>query len=339
MQNTHTSPIKAVELSKTYKILEGKKGVWGAVQNLFSRDYTYIDALKSATFEIEKASIVGLIGPNGAGKSTTIKMLSGILSPSDGNVEVLGLDPAADRSRNAYNIAVVFGQRTKLWWDLPVFESFELHGRMYKVPDDIYAKRIKEFEEVLAIDSFWKTPVRQLSLGQRMRAELAVSLLHDPAVVFLDEPTIGLDALGKEHIRQFIFDRNRQYGTTFLITSHDMADISRLCGRIIIIDRGMLIYDGSIADITRRFGAERILKIELRENIDDFATALGTVVSDEGLVKSVSFNRNEHSAVEIINDVASRYEIADVAIEETEIEKMIRDIYQHGVESGNDPTK
>jgi ABC-2 type transport system ATP-binding protein len=332
MHHHENKPIVAANLSKTYRVLEGKKGLRGALKNLVSRDYTHVHALKDATFDIEQSSIVGLIGPNGAGKSTTIKILAGILTPSSGEARVLGRDPAANRKENALNIAVVFGQRTKLWWDLPCFESYELHCRMYRIPPAIYAQRIEEFSRVLEIDKFWHTPVRQLSLGQRMRAELAVSLLHDPRIVYLDEPTIGLDAVGKERIRQFIHDRNEKYGTTFLITSHDMVDISRLCSRIMIIDKGILIYDGSIPDISTKYGGQRVLKVELREDYEDFSTRFGSVVSDEGLIKSISFNRAECSAVDLIKEIGGRYEIADVSIEETEIEEIVRGIYEHGVD-------
>lgn len=203
--------------------MEGRKGFVGTLQNLVSRKYTLVEALSHASFDFARGTVIGMIGPNGAGKSTMIKLLSGILTPTSGTVEVLGLDPAKTRRENARRIAIIFGQRTKLWWDLPCMESFELHRRMYQISDESYNCRIAEFSRVLEIDGFFRTPVRQLSLGQRMRAELALSLLHDPEIVYLDEPTIGLDAVGKDRIRQFILSRNREFGTTFVVTSHDMV--------------------------------------------------------------------------------------------------------------------
>jgi ABC-2 type transport system ATP-binding protein len=324
-----TNVIETDRLRKVYRVLEGKRGFLGAMVNLVSRDYRIIEAVKGLDLTIEGGSICGIIGPNGAGKSTTIKLLTGILVPDAGSVRVLGVDPSKDRSRNAMNIAVVFGQRTKLWWDLPCMESFGLHRDMYRIPIEAYESRIAEFSELLGIDEFWRTPVRQLSLGQRMRAEISLSMLHDPSVVFLDEPSIGLDAIAKERVRRFILERNRSNGTTFVITSHDMADIERLCSRVLIIDEGSVLFDGTIAGIIDRFGAQRILTVEFRVEPDDLDLPFGSVVEDRGVVKSIGFSRSEGSSIDLITHLAGRCEIADVTMKDAEIESVIRSIYEH----------
>ena len=206
--------IEVVNLSKTFRVLEGKTGFVGAVKNLFSRDYRYVDAVRDISFTVKQGEMLGLIGPNGAGKSTTIKMLSGILMPTSGKALVNGIEPYKNRQENAMKVSVVFGQRTKLWWDLPCYESFELHRVMYRIPEKIYKQNLDEFMEFLELEEFWSRPVRQLSLGQRMRAEISVSLLHNPEVIYLDEPTIGMDAVAKERIRQFLINTNKSRNVT-----------------------------------------------------------------------------------------------------------------------------
>jgi len=270
--------IEVTNLSKTFRVLEGKKGLVGAVKNLFSRDYRYVEAVKDISFTVQQGEMLGLIGPNGAGKSTTIKILAGILVPTSGKALVNGIEPYRFRQQNAMKVSVVFGQRTKLWWDLPCYESFELHRVMYRIPEKVYKKNLDEFMEFLELGEFWNRPVRQLSLGQRMRAEIAVSLLHNPEVIYLDEPTIGMDAVAKERIRQFLLNTNKARNITLIITSHDMADIEKLCSRVIIIDHGQIVYEGDFDEIRHRYGRERTMVVEFGEEYPVIEMQNGNVI-------------------------------------------------------------
>lgn len=330
--------VQAEHLVKIYKTLEGRKGITGAIGNLFSQNYRYIKALNDVSFTIRSGEMVGFIGPNGAGKSTTIKILTGILVPTAGKVVVNQIEPYKERKQNAFLISVVFGQRTKLWWDLPCMESFELHRSMYRIPPSEYKKNVDEFTELLGLDEFWRMPVRQLSLGQRMRAEIPVSLLHNPDVVYLDEPTIGMDAVAKERIRRFLGRINRERGVTVLISSHDMADIETLCPRVMIIDKGELVYDGSLEAIRQQYGRERILVVEFTEEYSTLRLPAGEIIRDEGLKKSIRFSRSEITAIDLISAIGSEFGIRDVSIEEPEIESIIRQIYEDGIglEPGTD---
>lgn len=328
--------IEANKLSKTYAVLQGRRGFWGAVKSLFSANYKYIEAVKDVTFSVDQGEIVGFIGPNGAGKSTTIKMLTGILVPTSGSVRVGGLEPYRNRRECARRMAAVFGQRTKLWWDLPCMESFELHKRMYDIPEDQYEGNLKQFFQILGIDEFWRTPVRQLSLGQRMRAELALSFLHDPEVVYLDEPTIGLDAVAKERIREFLLEINRRRGVTLLITSHDMADIEKLCPRVMIIDHGSLVYDGTLAKIREDFGHERILVVEFGREYRLPELPHVRVVKEEPLRKELRFSIRDIHTGELINTLCSQFEVRDISVREPEIESIIRNIYEHGIDRSSE---
>lgn len=323
--------IEVVNLSKTFRVLEGKTGFVGAVKNLFSRDYRYVDAVRDISFTVKQGEMLGLIGPNGAGKSTTIKMLSGILMPTSGKALVNGIEPYKNRQENAMKVSVVFGQRTKLWWDLPCYESFELHRVMYRIPEKIYKQNLDEFMEFLELEEFWSRPVRQLSLGQRMRAEISVSLLHNPEVIYLDEPTIGMDAVAKERIRQFLINTNKSRNVTLIITSHDMADIEKLCSRVIIIDHGQIVYEGDFDEIRHRYGRERTMVVEFGEEYPEVELPYGTVIKDEGLKKSIRFLREQGTAIDLITTLGKKYVIKDVSIQEAEIESIIREIYEHGM--------
>lgn len=323
--------IEVVNLSKTFRVLEGKTGFVGAVKNLFSRDYRYVDAVRDISFTVKQGEMLGLIGPNGAGKSTTIKMLSGILMPTSGKALVNGIEPYKNRQENAMKVSVVFGQRTKLWWDLPCYESFELHRVMYRIPEKIYKQNLDEFMEFLELEEFWSRPVRQLSLGQRMRAEISVSLLHNPEVIYLDEPTIGMDAVAKERIRQFLINTNKSRNVTLIITSHDMADIEKLCSRVIIIDHGQIVYEGDFDEIRHRYGRERTMVVEFGEEYPEIELPYGTVIKDEGLKKSIRFLREQGTAIDLITTLGKKYVIKDVSIQEAEIESIIREIYEHGM--------
>lgn len=322
--------IEVTNLSKTFRVLEGKKGLVGAVKNLFSRDYRYVEAVKDISFTVQQGEMLGLIWPNGAGKSTTIKILAGILVPTSGKALVNGIEPYKYRQQNAMKVSVVFGQRTKLWWDLPCYESFELHRVMYRIPEKVYKQNLDEFMEFLELGEFWNRPVRQLSLGQRMRAEIAVSLLHNPEVIYLDEPTIGMDAVAKERIRQFLLNTNKARNITLIITSHDMADIEKLCSRVIIIDHGQIVYEGDFDEIRHRYGRERTMVVEFGEEYPVIELPYGTVIKDEGLKKSIRFLREQGTAIDLITALGKHYVIRDVSIQEAEIESIIREIYEVG---------
>ncbi len=322
--------IEVTNLSKTFRVLEGKKGLVGAVKNLFSRDYRYVEAVKDISFTVQQGEMLGLIGPNGAGKSTTIKILAGILVPTSGKALVNGIEPYRFRQQNAMKVSVVFGQRTKLWWDLPCYESFELHRVMYRIPEKVYKQNLDEFMEFLELGEFWNRPVRQLSLGQRMRAEIAVSLLHNPEVIYLDEPTIGMDAVAKERIRQFLLNTNKARNITLIITSHDMADIEKLCSRVIIIDHGQIVYEGDFDEIRHRYGRERTMVVEFGEEYPEIELPYGTIIKDEGLKKSIRFLREQGTAIDLITALGKHYVIRDVSIQEAEIESIIREIYEVG---------
>src|ERR1700674_275748 len=327
--------IRAERLTKQFRTLKRKEGVLGALSPLFSRDYEVKDAVREVSFDMQAGELVGYIGPNGAGKSTTIKMLTGILVPTSGNCTVNGIVPWLDRQGNGRQIGVVFGQRTQLYWDLPLIESFELLRAIYGIPSSTYKKNIKDFTDLLGLDEFMRTPVRQLSLGQRMRGDFAASMLHDPSVVFLDEPTIGLDVVAKENIRTFIARVNRERGTTFILTTHDLADIEKLCARIILIDHGRKLYDGGVDAIKNRYGRNRTLTADLAcEDCSDFELHIpGAHIVERNVPRIVmEFNRDAVRADQLISALAQSYELKDVTIAEPALETIIRGIYQHGLD-------
>ncbi|MEO5575136.1 MAG: ATP-binding cassette domain-containing protein [Gaiellaceae bacterium] len=294
------------------------------------RERREVLAVDGISFELERGTIVGYLGPNGAGKSTTVKMLTGILVPSGGRIRVAGLDPSRQRLELARRIGVVFGQRSQLWWDLPLRDSFDLLRHIYRVPAERHRANLDRFTDVLALAPFLDTPVRQLSLGQRMRGELTAALLHDPELVFLDEPTIGLDVVAKAAVREFLAEVNRERSVTVLLTTHDLADIERLCSRLLIIDHGHLIWDGGIDELKRRYGQARTLVVDLEEPGPPVEVPGAQVVRTEGPRQWLAFRRDETSAAELIAAVAARARIVDVAIEETEIEEIVRRIYAAG---------
>lgn len=325
------SLIEVEDLSKHYFIAKRQEGMWGAVRSLFHREYLKKTAVENVSFSIEAGEMVGYIGPNGAGKSTTIKMLTGILVPTAGNVRVGGLVPYKERQKNARQIGVVFGQRSQLWWDLPTIESFELLKQVYYIPNEQYRKNMDIFTEILGLDEFYQTPVRQLSLGQRMRADIAASLLHDPSILFLDEPTIGLDVVAKERMRTFIQEMNKDRGITVILTTHDMSDIEKLCKRMILIDQGRVMYDGHLAKIKDHFGKTRILIVDLEKDYPNLQVEGAELVREEGVRKWFRFNREQFTAAQIINRVSEQAEIVDLSLEEPEIDSIIRQMYQEGL--------
>ncbi len=324
------SIIETRELRKVFRSLVRQPGVAGTLRTLFSRAYEDKVAVEGITMALDEGELVGYIGPNGAGKSTTIKMLTGILVPTSGTIKVAGLVPHERRKANARNIGVVFGQRSQLYWDLPLVESFELLRAIYGVSAERYRANLAHFTEVLDLGPFLRTPVRQLSLGQRMRGDFAAAMLHDPRIVYLDEPTIGLDLVAKEAIREFVARVNRERGTTFILTTHDLADVERLCRRIVLIDRGTLVYDGEIEALRDRYGTHRTLVVTLARPAFEVLVPGAELVSHEGEVVRLRFDRAGTSAEALIRAVAERYEIKDLTIEEPELESIIRRIYVEG---------
>lgn len=325
------SLIVVEDLRKEFKIAKRQEGAMGAIKSLFSREYTTKVAVDGINFQIAPGEIVGYIGPNGAGKSTTIKILTGILTPSSGRAVVQDLVPYERRQENARRIGAVFGQRTQLWWDLPTIESFELLRHIYRIPADRYEHNVAFFKDLLGLDEFLNTPVRQLSLGQRMRADLAAAMLHDPGIVYLDEPSIGLDVVAKEKMRDFIRAVNRERGVTVILTTHDMADIEKLCERMILIDHGKVLFDGPLADIKSRFGKHRTLVVELENGAADLHVAGAEVVQSEGNRYWLRFDREVVTASQLIQRVSEQYAVHDLTVEEPEIEAIISRIYQEGL--------
>ena len=291
------------------------------------RNRREVAAVSDVSFTVDAGEMVGYLGPNGAGKSTTIKMITGILTPSGGSVRVLGLTPAAERSALTRRIGVVFGQRSQLWWDLPLVDSFELLHHVYRTDPARHRENLTAFVERLDLGEFLDTPVRQLSLGQRMRGELTAALLHDPALVVLDEPTIGLDVVSKHAVREFLSEMNRERGTTVLLTTHDLDDVEQLCERMLIIDRGKVLLDGSVADFKAEHGTERTLVVDFEQAIEPVDLRTGTVIKQEGPRQWIRFDRRQITAAEIIADVTAANPVRDLAIEEPDIEDLIRRVY------------
>lgn len=323
------SIIRVHNLMKHFKMPVRKSGRFGAIRSLFSTEYTVKKAVDGVSFEIAQGDMVGYVGPNGAGKSTTIKMLTGILVPSSGTVEVSGLVPHRDRMRHAHHIGAVFGQKTQLWWDVPVIETLRLLKEIYRIPDTTYNANLEMFNDLLELHQFQNTPVRQLSLGLRMRADLCAALLHSPDILFLDEPTIGVDVVAKEKLRGFIQTLNRERKVTVLLTTHDMADIEKLCSRMMIIDKGTVIYDGAVSGMKERFAPYRTLVVDFAEGVGDVATDLATLVGRDGQQARFQFDRSHISASDLIVELAARYPVRDITVEEPEIETIVREIYQN----------
>ena len=316
------------DLVKRFRISERDAGLLGAVRGMFHRRYQTIDALDGVTFSIEPGELVGYIGPNGAGKSTTVKVMSGILVPDSGRCEILGRVPWRNRTAHVRRIGVVFGQRTQLWWDLPVIESFDLLRDIYRIPREEYVTNRDEFIAVLDIEGLLDVPVRQLSLGQRMRCDLAAALLHSPAILFLDEPTIGMDAVSKIAFREFIKRFNQERGTTVILTTHDMDDIEVICDRVMIISDGRIISDGTLDNLRRRVGIERRLVVELVGDHSLIVHPEANVASRDGNRVHIRFDPERVSAAELISQVTSQNEVHDLFVENPPIEETIARIYQ-----------
>jgi ABC-2 type transport system ATP-binding protein len=322
--------IETHRLRKVFRSIERQPGVGGALRGLFSRTYVDKVAVEDVNLTMEAGELVGYIGPNGAGKSTTIKMLTGILVPTSGDIRVAGIVPYQKRIENARNIGVVFGQRSQLYWDLPLRESFELLRAIYAVPRPKYDENMAFFSEILDLDEFMTTPVRQLSLGQRMRGDFAAAMLHDPPIIYLDEPTIGLDVVAKEAIRTFIAKINEERGTTVILTTHDLADVERLCNRIVLIDDGRIVYDGELERLRMEYGTHRTLVVTLAEPCENLTFPHTEMVEQEANVVHLKFDRRKITAEHLLRLVTERCTISDVSIVEPEMEDIIRRIYLEG---------
>lgn len=283
-------------------------------------------AVRDVTFSIDPGEMVGYLGPNGAGKSTTIKMLTGILVPTSGRLRVAGLDPSRSRTELARRIGVVFGQRTALWWDLPLGDSFDLLRRIYRIPDRTYRENLDRFVSLLDLGELLGTPVRQLSLGQRMRGDLTAALLHDPEILYLDEPTIGLDVVSKGRLREFLRTLNAERRTTLVLTTHDLQDVEALCDRVIVIDHGALVFDGSLTALHRRGGSRRTLVVDLVDAAPPVRVPGVDVVRVDGPRQWLAFPADA-SAAPIVAAVAAAYDVADLSLREPDIEDVIRDLY------------
>lgn len=325
--------ISVRDLCKYFRTFHRREGLWGGIQNLFVREYQTVRAVDKITFDIQPGEMVGYIGPNGAGKSTTIKMLTGILVPTSGEMHANGFVPWKQRAEYVKSIGVVFGQRTQLWWDIAVVESFKMLRRIYGVSQRDFDERMELFHKVLAIGDYLNTPVRKLSLGERMRCDLAAALLHNPPILFLDEPTIGLDVVAKDHIRQFLRAINQRYKTTVLLTTHDLDDIEELCRRIMIIDRGQLLYDGPLSLLKQKLLRTKQIKFALRTS--EAAAALSLALKAEGLEAEpldeltyrVRFDKTRVSTAELIRKILNAGEVRDLLIEDEPIEEIIKRIY------------
>ncbi|MBN1178245.1 MAG: ATP-binding cassette domain-containing protein [Anaerolineae bacterium] len=323
------SVIQTENLTKIFRVPQKDAGVRGAVKALFQPRYKDVTAVDGVTFSVEKGEVVGYIGLNGAGKSTTIKMLTGILVPSSGQVRVLGRDPHRERVANARQIGVVFGQRTQLWWDLALIESLNTIAKIYEMDPQRYDQLLEQFVDLLDLKDLLKVPVRNMSLGQKMRAELAATLIHEPEVVYLDEPTIGLDLIVKERMRAFIKQQNRETGTTVVLTTHDLGDIEELCQRVIIIDEGKLIYDGPLSAIKERFGKYRQITFEMARDLDGVDLPAGAeIVTQDGRSLVLRFDRTQTTASRVAAAVMEQFNVVDFSLAEPDLSMIVKQIYQ-----------
>lgn len=326
------SLIHVQDLCKQFRTFRRREGVWGSIQNLFVRDYRTVAAVDNVSFSIDRGEMVGYIGPNGAGKSTTIKMLTGILVPTTGEIRINGFVPFRQRRQYVKTIGVVFGQRTQLWWDIAVIESFKLLRRIYDVSQRDFDARMERFDEILGIRDYLHTPVRKLSLGERMRCDLAAALLHNPPLLFLDEPTIGLDVVAKHHIRQFLRAINREFRTTVLLTTHDLDDIEELCRRIMIIDHGRVLYDGRLERLKQQLLRTKQIKFVLKDRAQADGVAIFSrdgleVEQVDELTYRIRFDRVKVSTADLIRQILAAVEVRDLLIEDEPIEEIVKRIY------------
>ncbi len=322
------SIIKVKNLSKTFKIKLKEKGLKGSLKSIVNPKYKTIKAVKNVGFEIEKGEIIAFIGPNGAGKSTTIKMLTGILFPDKGDIEILGINPIKDRKKLAYEIGTVFGQKEQLWTHLTPYDNFKFFGAIYDIPDSRIDKKIEELKMLFELDEFINTPVRNLSLGQRIRCEIVASLIHEPKILFLDEPTIGLDPVVKENIRTLIKRMNKELKTTIFLTSHDVSDIEKLCKRVIIINNGQVVMDDSMENLKYHYLNKKIVEAKMKEkvNLDDEEGI--TILKDKGYNLKIEVDTKKRSVTDAIK-LLNPDNIVDINISNTPLEDIISNIYKN----------
>ena len=321
--------IEVKDLSKEYKIVRRDSGIKNAFKSFIKREYRIVRAVDKVSFSIKKGEIVGYIGPNGAGKSTTIKMLSGILKPDEGIINIMGMDPTVDRIKYVKEIGVVFGQKSQLWWDIPAEDSFDLLKDIYKIPDDEYEKNKQELVKILHLEEIIKSPVRQLSLGERMKCELVASLLHSPKILFLDEPTIGLDAISKVIVRDFIKKINKLKKITVILTTHDMADIESLTDRLIMIGHGKKLYDGSVNDIKKKYSNEKIVEVIYEVVLKDkiINDKIDILEEAQGLIR-MKIDTRKIMVSDIVRKYSEVCEIKDINVIETGIDDIIYKLYK-----------
>jgi len=331
--------IEVDQLVKDFRRPKRFEGPLGGLRTLVTRRYETTHAVEGVSFAIDEGELIGYLGSNGAGKSTTIKMLAGILVPTSGHVEVAGLVPWRNRERNALQIGVVFGQRTQLWWDLPLANSLKLIGKLYRMDPERYRRNLARMTELLDLGPFLATPVRQLSLGQRMRGDLAAAMLYEPRILYLDEPTVGLDVVAKERTRRFIEEINREAGTTIMLTTHDLADVERLCKRIIFIDRGKVLYDGPVDVLKRRYAPYRMLDVTLALDGDDadsdsapvvLGIAGAEIVERSAARLLIRFDPEAIAVTDLIAAVIARHAVSDISIMEPDLEGVVREIVERG---------
>lgn len=329
--------IEIKNITKEFKVLNRREGLKGSLKDLFSRDYKIVRAVDNISMNIRQGEIVGYLGPNGAGKSTTIKMMTGILEPSSGEILVNGNIPYKDRTKNAQEIGVVFGQRSQLWWALPLVESFKILKDIYGVSDENYNNMLDFYRSLVDIEPLLHKPVRQMSLGQRTLSDILAAFLHNPKIVFLDEPTIGLDVSMKAKIRTLIHALNKEKNTTVILTTHDMGDVDALCQRIVIIDKGKMLYDNDIEHLKGFFGSYRTLKIRIDgdmkqqvEKIQHELPEFGVSADDEWI--SILVDEEKSKVIDVLSQLQSVYEIRDMQLEEISTEDVIKKIYEEGVQ-------
>lgn len=326
------SIIEVKDLVKTYRTIEKEEGLLGYFKNLIKPKYKEHTAVKGINFNIEEGELVGYIGENGAGKSTTIKMLTGLLTPTSGKVVVKGIIPNEKRIENNKNIGAVFGQKTQLWWDLPVIESFRLIKKMYKIPESEYRKNLKKFTEILELEDLLEKQVKNLSLGQKMRCEIAATFLHNPQIVYLDEPTIGLDVLVKENIRKFIKDINKEKKTTVILTTHDLKDIEDVCDRIILLDKGQIIYDGEKQKFKDTYGENTIAELIIKDKNANIAENLKIdsvqVLEETENKLKVKFSHDKTTIMKVIEEISKYCIVEDIHMKEAELEDILKEIYK-----------
>lgn len=326
-----SSLIEVTHVSKSFRVNKRAGGIPGMLANLFVPKFEVKQAVKDISFSIDHGEMVGFVGPNGAGKSTTIKMLSGILYPEKGEIRVNGYVPYKQRREYVGSIGVVFGQKSQLQWDLPVIDSFELLKAIYGIPEDVYRKNLSRFTEMLEMTGYLGQPVRQLSLGQRMRADIAAALLHSPRIVFFDEPTIGVDVVGKDKIRDFIRELNKEDQVSMIFTTHDMQDIEKTCRRLIVIDKGSKVYDGSLTGMREQYGTTRQVEVEFNSPVQVQPinhVEILDVDDSEGRKKRFVFENTQVQMDSLMNDLLSHYSIRDINVSEPEIEKLVQKIYK-----------